>query len=190
VVMGIDNVERGVSYIAGAIAMVLALILGPHLFKNTVLTDTAKPSKTNTCTAGYHLANKLCEKLVTTHPSYWLPQFLEIFIIGLAIIYFAWRRKRAGVAVSTLLLGLAQGTVGLPFLLVGGWLVIRALRLQKYGDASFAGSSRRAREMGQAKKSERSGTTSRKKGAQASLTKSATPAPSKRYTPKKPPRRR
>lgn len=182
--MGIDNTERGVSYIAGAIAMVLALILSPHLFKNTWVTTTAKPSKANTCAVGYHLANGVCKKLTLTHPSAWVVQFLEIIIVGGAMIYFAWRRKRAGVAASGLLLGLALGTVGMPFLLVGGWLIVRAFRLQKYGDASFTGSSKRARELSKAKKEGRTVAPLGQKGAPAA------PTPSKRYTPKQRPRRR
>ena len=44
--MGLDNVERGISLFAGAIAMVLAVVVAPHLFKNTMVTDTAKPATT------------------------------------------------------------------------------------------------------------------------------------------------
>jgi hypothetical protein len=189
--MGLDNMERGISLFAGAIAMILAAVVSPHLFKNTLVTDTVKHVKGKACPAGYHLVVSLCEKTHLTHPSAWLPQFLEILIVGLFIIFFALRRKRAGVAVCGLLLGLALGSVGLPFLFVGGWLVIRAFRLQKYGDASFSGSSRRARELGQARKEGRAPATRRTRGAKgATATKSApVPAPSKRYTPKKPTRR-
>jgi len=190
--MGIDNIERGFSYVAGALAMVLALILSPHLFKNTWVTDQAKPSATNTCPANFHLVNKVCEYHHLTHPSDWLLEFLKIFVIGLAIILFAWWRKRAGVAFASLLLGLAIGAVGLPFLFLGGWLVIRALRLQKYGDATFSGSSRRARELAnerrQTRRARGGGATSRSKSADSSSPSS--PAPSKRYTPKQRPRRR
>jgi hypothetical protein len=189
--MGMDNLERGISLFAGAIAMVLALVISPHLFKNTLITDTAKPSKTNTCTSGYHFvkATQLCVESHITHPSAWLLQFLEIVIIGLCIILFALRRKRAGVAVSGLLLGLALGSVGLPFLFVGGWLIVRALRLQKYGDPTFSGSSRRARETAKAKKEGRVPAPI-KEGTGTSSKAVAPPTPSKRYTPKKQQRRR
>ena len=133
--MGIDNVERRVSLVAGAIALVLAAIISPHLFKNTWVTDTAKPSKSGSCPTGYHLVHAVCQHTYLTHPSTWLPQFLEILVVGLAILFFTWRRNRAGIAVASLLLGLALGVVGLVFLLLGGWLIIRALRLQRYGDA-------------------------------------------------------
>jgi len=190
--MGIDNIERGFSYVGGALALVLALILSPHLFKNTWVTDHVKPSASNKCPTNYHLVNQVCQFHHLTHPSDWLLEFLKVFVIGLAIILFAWWRKRAGVAFASILLGLAIGAVGLPFLFLGGWLVIRALRLQKYGDATFTGSSRRAREMAnerrQARRS-RGGATSRR-AKSANTASPSSPAPSKRYTPKQRPRRR
>ncbi len=192
VVMSIDSLERGIGFVAGALAMVLALIISPRLFKNTTITTTSSLLKNKTCAATYHLVSGHCEKALVTHWSYWLPQFLEIVILGLAVIYFTWRRKRAGVAVSTLLIGLAFGTVGLPFLLVGGWLIVRAFRLQKYGDATFSGSSRIARETAKAKKEGRSPAAAKARSNSSSKGAAAPslPTPSKRYTPKKQQRRR
>ena len=184
--MGLDLLERRASYVAGALAIILAGIISPHLFKNTWVTDTAKPSVHNTCAAGYHLVNKVCSYTHLTHPSDWVVQFLEILVLGLGLFFFSWRKKRAGVAVLSLLLGLALGVVGLPFLFLGGWLVIRALRLQKYGDASFVGSSRAAREAADQRRAEkRSGTPrTRKDVVDVESTLLKPPAPSKRYTPK------
>jgi hypothetical protein len=188
-VLGIDKMERGVSFVAGSIALLLALIISPHLFKNSYVTDTLKPSKAHTCIAGYHLVASTCSRTRLTHPSDWLPQFLEILIVGIAIIAFAWWRKRAGVAVGALFLGLALGTVGLPFLFLGGWLIIRALRLQKYGDATFRGSSAQAREMGKVRRQEK-GTSKKALKSKAATPNVAPPSPSKRYTPKQQPRKR
>ena len=191
--MGLDLVERRASYVAGALAMVLAAIISPHLFSNTWVTDTAKPSTTNTCTAPYTLVNKVCTYHHLTHPSDWVLQFLEIFVLGLGVLFFAWRRKRAGVSVASLLMGLALGVIGLPFLFLGGWLVIRALRLQKYGDASFVGSSKAAREAADQRRADkRAGVTRPKRGdvVDAKSTVVTPPAASKRYTPKQRPRRR
>ena len=186
--MGLDKTERAISLIAGAIAMVLALGFVPRLFKNTLIADTAKPSANNTCATGFHLVKGVCGRTLLAHPSYWLPQFLAILVIGAFIIFFAFRRSRPGVAVAGLMLGFAIGVIGLPFLMLGGWLVIRALRLQKYGDATFAGSTKRAREIAQAKKAGRPVS-----GANVTSGAGHAPAPpssSKRYTPKQRPRRR
>lgn len=190
VVLGIDTMEQRVSFGAGAIALLLAAIISPHLFKNTYVTDTLKPSKTNTCLTGYHLVASVCSRTRLTHPSDWLPQFLEILVVGLAIIAFAWWRKRAGVAVGALFLGLALGTVGLPFLFLGGWLILRALRLQKYGDATFRGSSAQARERAKTRRQEKRTTTKGAKAKTATPATVAAPSPSKRYTPKQQPRKR
>lgn len=191
VVLGIDKVERSISFIAGGIALVLALVISPHLFKNTWATDTLKPGKLNACVNGYHFVTSsgLCSRTRLTHPSDWVPQFLEILLVAIAIVAFAWWRKRAGVAVSALFLGLALGTVGLPFLFLGGWLIIRALRLQKYGDASFRGSSAQAREMAKTKRSNRK-TSPRDKASSNATPSAPAPSPSKRYTPKQAPRKR
>jgi hypothetical protein len=191
--MGLDLVERRASYVAGALAMVLAAIISPHLFSNTWVTDTAKPSATNTCVHPYTLVNKVCTYRHLTHPSDWILQFLEIVILGLAVLAFAWWRKRAGVSVASLLMGLALGVVGLPFLFLGGWLVIRALRLQKYGDASFVGSSKAAREAAEQRRADKRAGVSRSSRADVVDAKSTVvtpPAASKRYTPKQRPRRR
>ena len=192
VVLGLDLIERRASYVGSALALILAAIISPHLFKNTWVTDTAKPSAQNTCAAHYHLVNKVCSYTHLTHPSDWIIQFLEIFILGAGLFIFARLKKRAGVAVLSLLLGLALGVVGLPFLFLGGWLVIRALRLQKYGDATFVGSSKAAREAADQRRAEKRSGAPRAKRNDVDVTSTllTPPAPSKRYTPKQRPRRR
>jgi hypothetical protein len=193
--MGIDRVERRVAFIAGGLAVVLAGLFTPHLLKNTWITVTAKPVKGHTCAKPYHwnASENICTHLKLTHPSAWIPQFLLIVVMAAAIIVFAYLRKRVGVAFGAFFLGLALGTVGLPFLILGGWLLLRALRLQRYGEASFFGSSRIAREQAQAKREGRAPAPRRRAKAEAPTAapaRPAIPAPSKRYTPKKPTRKR
>ena len=183
--MGIDELERKASFVAGGLAIILAGVLSPHLFKNTTVVDKLTPSKANTCAVGYHLVGSICEKVTITTPSDWLAQFIEILVIGAFILFFALRRKRAGVAVASLLLGLALGSVGVGFLFFGGWLIIRALRLQKYGEASFFASSRKARELGQVRREDRKNSPKARSSKGPAASTAPTPAPSKRYTPKK-----
>jgi hypothetical protein len=171
------------------------VFLVPHLLHNTTVIDTAKLNALHLCPSGYHLLSGACQRARLTQPSSWIPQFAEIIVFGAVLVLFAKRSKRSGVAVCALFLGLALGTIGLPFLFLGGWLIIRALRLQKYGDASFTGANRRAREKAKAK---REGRVTQTKGSlrtssrrsSKTPTKVTGPAPSKRYTPKQKLRKR
>jgi hypothetical protein len=183
--MGIDDLEKKVTYAAGAIALLLAGLFVPRLLKPTKITVTASPGKHNACAAGYHLVSSLCQKSHFAQPSTYWPQFLEILIIGSIMMIFAVKAKRAGVAMCGLLLGLALGTIGFPFILLAAWLIVRAWRLQKYGDASFTGSGKRAREMSQAKKEGRSSPTPGVATATSAPRTANPPEASKRYTPKK-----
>jgi hypothetical protein len=93
------------------------------------------------------------------------------------------------------MLGLASGIVGsagIAFLALGAWLAVRAFRLNKYGDPTFRGSNIKARERAQerrATRGTRASTPRAKRGKTSSTPVSRTPAPSKRYTPKKTNRR-
>ena len=191
VIMGLDHIERLVSLIAGFVAVAMALALPFLIGKRYTVTVKATAKS---CAAGYKLVGNLCEHTRPTVVSDWILRFVMILVIGLLLVMFALLRKRVGVAFVGLFLGLAIGTIGLPFLMLGGWLVIRALRLQKHGDATFAGSSMRAREMAKAKKEGRALAPSTAKSAKgAKSTAPSTPKPpsaSKRYTPKQRTRRR
>ena len=191
VIMGLDHIERLISLIAGFVAVAMALALPFLIGKRYTVTVKATAKS---CANGYKLVGNLCEHTRPTVVSDWILRFVMILVIGLLLVMFALLRKRVGVAFVGLFLGLAIGTIGLPFLMLGGWLVIRALRLQKYGDATFAGSSIRAREIAKAKKEGRTLAPSTTKSAKGSKTTAPgtpkAPSASKRYTPKQRPRRR
>ena len=166
--MGIDKIERQFSLIASGVALALGAIL---------------------------LGAAIVEKARWTHFSVWLPQFAVLVAFGVAMLIFTLRAKRAGIAFCGLFIGLALGTVGLPFLALGGWLIVRAFRLQKYGNATFAGSNKVARERAKARREGRPVTARAARGSARGSSKNAAnvptgPAPSKRYTPKKQVRKR
>ncbi len=203
VVMGLDKLERRISLIAAGIAGALAAYLIPHLLKNSTVTDTANKAKSKPyCTKPFHLVGNACKHLQLTHPSFWWPQFLLIVALGAAIFIFTQIGRRVGVVVACLMAWLALSAsavsaAGLPFLFVGGWLMVRAFRLQKWGDATFSGSNRSAREQAKAKRASREVAPRTRKAAKGSKAaeptvarSAAPPAPSKRYTPKQKPRKR
>ena len=183
-VLGMDNLERGLSYFAAFIALVSAAFILPKFLsgKTTYLTQTAKPSSQHTCAKGFTLVAKLCEKSVAQTHSYWAFLLFASAAMGLLIVFAAWRRNRPLVIVLTLLLGTASGSAGFLFLALGGWLLIRAFRLNRYGTSSMKAANQMARERARTR-------TPRAKRGAVSEVSSPTPAPSKRYTPKKRPRR-
>ena len=167
-VTGIDKIERQISLLASAIALALGAIL---------------------------LGGAIIDKGRWHHYSLWLPQFALIVVAGVAMLVFTLRAKRAGIAFCGLFIGLALGTIGLPFLALGGWLIVRAFRLQKYGDATFAGSNKIARERAKAKREGRTVTPRATRGSARGSSRNAVKLPtgpeaSKRYTPKKQVRKR
>ena len=110
---------------------------------------------------------------------------LIICAIGFAAL---WKRKRTLVAFTLFLVGLAFtvfiGLAGFAFILLGGWLMLRAWRLSKYGTTD----SKVIRRVAATPTSGR-----QRKEAARSTSKTAStpgarkpPTASKRYTPKAP----
>lgn len=192
VVLGLDRLEQRISFFAAGVALLLALLTLIQWIRNTPTLSKVNPSTSNKCLRGYHHVGSLCEELVKTSRGQWEIHFAFITAVSLCILYFALRRKRAGVACFTIFLGLGLGiSTGLLFFLVGMWLIMRAYRLQKYGDASFFGSNRVVKEAGRARRKQRSSTSSASRDASVAAARTvAPPSASKRYTPKKPQRRR
>lgn len=199
-VLGLDKLERGVSLFGASIAFALALVTAVEWARNVPVVNTVKHVAGKACPKHYHLYATLCEQKVITSRSEWEVRFFFILLVALCILWFALRRKRAGVACFAIFLGLGLGIEsGLVFFFLGVWLIVRAYRLQKYGVATMLGSNRVARDMATARKEGRTyqpessnttaATTSSTPSKSASP-KPATPEASKRYTPKKPPRRR
>jgi type VI protein secretion system component VasK len=119
---------------------------------------------------------------------------LGLAILVLCAIGFAalWKRRRTLVAFDLFLLGFAftlfVGLLGFVFILVGGWLMLRAWRLNKYGTTNTKAIAREAaaRPRGRQRKEE----TRTASKAAASPGARKPPTASKRYTPKAPPRKK
>ena len=106
--------------------------------------------------------------------------FCAVGFIGL------WKRKRTLVVFSIMISGFAitifSAPIGFAFIVLGGWLLLRAYRLQRYGTSNARGVARVAATR-----------PPRQKRKAAAASKPGTPKPptaSKRYTPKAAPRRK
>jgi len=115
-------------------------------------------------------------------------------ILLLCVIGFLslWKRKRTLVAFDLFLVGFAFtlfiGLIGFAFILLGGWLMLRAWRLNKYGttNARAIAKETAARPRGRERKE------AAKAGPKSTSGPAARkpPTASKRYTPKSPPRKK
>jgi hypothetical protein len=94
------------------------------------------------------------------------------------------------VACFSVFLGIGLGIAGVVFVFMGAWLIVRAFRLQRYGEASWSGSNRAAKELAQARREGREQTPKSTSTPANSPGPTAPPSASKRYTPKQKPRKR
>jgi hypothetical protein len=128
---------------------------------------------------------------ISVAPDAWL--VMAAILVFCAIGFLAlWKRKRTLVAFTLFLVGFGAtvfvGLVGFAFIAFGGWLMLRAWRLNRYGTTNAKAVAREAAARPRGKE--------RKENKQKVSAKSAGPAPrkpptaSKRYTPKAPPRKK
>lgn len=197
-----DKTERYVGFGVSIIGLFLSLVTlyQAAIIKKASQITTASPDH-GKCASGYHLVKKTCEHVtIITAGGLWM----EFGLISLSVLGFflcVFFRRRYMTAFLGFWAGLVLGlfSSGLPFFLYAVWLMWRAWRLQKYGDATFAGVSRITRERAQARKEgrpepelpnfadvEEPKTSKRDARSTASSTTVKKQAePSKRYTPKK-----
>jgi hypothetical protein len=125
----------------------------------------------------------------------------EAFLISGADVLFCLvslvgllRRKRTLLSFGFFLLGLAftlsYGPLGFGFIFLGGWLMVRAYRIQKYGVASAKQVAREAAT--RPRGSSRKANAAAAKGTKGAATSPGPKAPTanKRYTPKAAPRKK
>ena len=121
-------------------------------------------------------------------------KLLGAAILVLCVIGFLalWKRKRTFVAFDLFLVGFAFtlfiGLIGFVFILLGGWLMLRAWRINKYGttNAKVIAKEAAARPRGR----ERRETAKASGKSPAKTGERKPPTANKRYTPKAPPRKK
>jgi hypothetical protein len=165
----IDAVE--IKWSKAALVLTIALAIFLPIYANTAL-HTAKDKAVSTTSDAILLAG--------------------ISLIFAILGFVALRlRRRTILAFSLFFIGLSftytYGLLALPFLLVGGWLMVRAYRIQKYGTPSAKTIARDG-----AVRTPRTPRRDRK-AAEVAASKPVVhkpAAPNKRYTPKAAPRKK
>jgi hypothetical protein len=115
-------------------------------------------------------------------------------ILILCVIGFAalWKRKRTLVAFSLFLLGFAFavfiGLAGFLFIFLGGWLMLRAWRINKYGSTDSKVIRREAAAQPRGRQRKEAARSASKTASTPGARKP--PTASKRYTPKAAPRKK
>jgi hypothetical protein len=118
---------------------------------------------------------------------------IVLCILGLVAL---WKRKRTFVSFALFLIGFAFtlfiGLIGFVFILVGGWLMLRAWRINRYGttDAKAIRQEAASRPRGKGATSTAKATSTSKGKASAQPGERKPPTASKRYTPKAPARKK
>jgi hypothetical protein len=117
-----------------------------------------------------------------------------ILVLCIAGFLTLWKRKRTFVSFALFLIGFAFtlfiGLIGFVFILVGGWLMLRAWRMNRYGttDAKAIRQEVATRPRGKAAAS--ASKTATKSGKASPSDARKPPTASKRYTPKSPARKK
>ena len=138
------------------------------------------------CREGWTVFKNSCRQSYTMTFKEYVWQFLAVLVGSLVLALAGWRKKRVLAAFVGLMMGLMLSTVGLPFLMLGGWLFLRAWRLQRYGVAGFVASNQAARQQALERRNQRSPKGRTTTASSGDDTMRRPPAPNKRYTPKKP----
>jgi hypothetical protein len=196
----IDDTERKIGYFGAAGVAVLALAYFiPHLEHpgRPIIETVARTGKT--CAAHYKAITVSgahdCEHFTYYSRGEWisLMALLLAFAIGVAVATRIGRRS--AVAFALLLTGFAveftSGSIlGILFVGAGGWLIIRAWRVQRYGDPKGPARGAGPAAKSPAPKPRGDKPVSKRSRAKAPEPAVKAPTPNKRYTPKAPPRKK
>jgi hypothetical protein len=204
----IDPLERKIGLIGAGIAILAAIASTVPYIDNpkrsVTLTQNPTGSHHKTCTLPY-VYEKLsgsytCVSRVTYSRAHWITELLIILIFPLAMLLCIKIGRRAPLAFTMLMTGFAIeatifGIVGLAYIVGGGWLIVRAWRVQKYGTTNGKEVARIAGERSaQRKAAKQAGlpppSKSSKSSSNGNAAPKAPPQANKRYTPKTPQKKR
>ncbi len=200
----VDGMEKKIGYAASALAVVLTLVGSvPYMVRKVSVATLTKPSD-HSCPHHYTYtgsgSSATCNTIYSVgHYAFYM---VVLLVFAAAILVTVRIGRRAPLAFTIVLTGLALGSLlsqtiaVLPFIIAGGWLLLRAYRSQKYGapgaKAPLPGYTPAARGPAPRAKAGSATNASRRsrKGAPppTTVTGRAAPGANKRYTPKTPPK--
>jgi hypothetical protein len=194
----LDPLERKIGFLgAGLMAVLGFLQFFPGVLNPTgvPVSQTLKPVN-GKCIDGFKAevvkGVHQCTGHVYHQRSYWIFALLILLFFAGAMALAVLLKRRSFLAFVAILCSfLIEGLtgsliIGLPYLVAGGWLVMRAFRVQRYGTTNAKEVAAISAERRVELKAKKSGT------AQAKTTPSGNPKPTtnKRYTPKQAPRKK
>jgi hypothetical protein len=186
-IFNLDARERKWGLIGAALAAVIALWQDLPYVLNPKTPVKLPVGKNHSCTSGftYHKVANACEAVYDR--AHWEFELAVLLAFALALFITVRIGRRSGVGFTALMAGLAfeaeVGILGLPFIFGGGWLLLRAWRVQRYGSPTGTKANPTGEKRAPPPRPERS---SRKKNEP----EQKGPIASKRYTPKAPKKKR
>ncbi len=187
-ILNLDPKERRWGLIAAALAAVLALWQDVPYILNPKRPVKLPAGSNHSCTSGftYHKAANVCEAFYDR--AHWEFELALLLAFAIAIFITVRVGRRSPVGFTLLMAGLAfeaeVGILGIPFIFGGGWLLVRAWRVQRYGSPTGT----KANPSGERQPPPREARSARGKKAKGPEKKG--PVASKRYTPKTPKKKR
>jgi hypothetical protein len=194
-ILGLDPLERKIGLYGSLLAALIAVTtqIGGVLNPTKPVSETLAATKNHTCTNKafhYDKATGKCNGHVVYSLEHWL--FALILLLAFAAALFVSVRigRRGAMGFTALMTGFAfetqVGLLGFPFIAAGGWLLIRAWRVQKYGSPT-------ATKMRPAGDKAAPAPRAQQRPAKAKKSKGPVvtgPVANKRYTPKAPKKNR
>ncbi len=195
-IVGLDPLERKIGLLGAGLAALIAVtttlpfVLNPK----TAVNQSLAPVKAHICSNKaftYDKATNKCNGKVVYSLAHWEFALVLLLLFALALFVTVRIGRRAPVGFTALMTGLAYetqvGVLGLPFIAAGGWLLIRAFRVQRYGSPTATKANPTGERRPPPTRTERPTRQKQKKKKGSAPTG---PAPNKRYTPKTPQRKR
>ena len=184
----------------------------PYLFGKSQYTTTQKPTNGH-CAKDFVLIKGQCSQTLIYHPIDYVPFLIIGLVLAIALVITIRLKRRVPATFTALLMGLVVASqppirsfiLGAPFWIYGGWLLLRARRIQKFGTVDAKATAAMSAKVRAAKKagtpmpaevatrqdltsaspsSSKGGSKTSPRGKKAS-TSTSTASQSKRYTPKK-----